>query len=1333
SPYKTFRVDVPRGSHSFDWIYKKDFSTSHGEDRARLQLLEISGSDYADRECHNCFGISSNAADGRCEQCERDEYAEVVSTSSRCVPCPAGYWASPGSVGSSSCHERRACTAQDVEATYAAIQDTAGQGGATPGPICRGNLTMARVRWRQPMTCNPKRPGSIALQDVSSTGELGEQQPCPPCQPHEWRPTGSACEPLRSQSCPPGLHALPERVVSYWHVWPRNFTGWIWGAGGEDTEDQSHGWQLSRNGAAAVVGTAFIGGGGAEIVSLINSEARADQACLTMDVTLESRGVLRFFVEVQPSWAWGQAAALYVDHEPRIVQFSEDEEEPAAVREIVLNLEAGQHAITWVWRYDWAMEDDEEPGDSDYGVELDEEEVKVETAPAGSGLRLLNISVTNVAGAGSGSCRHCPAGQGLPSPSSATCQPCPPGRSSTDYTSGIAKEDSGTCKPCPAGRSSSGDGGLGSESCRDCGPGLQSLEGAGYCEPLASIGHWSSHAIEAAWHIGQAAVLNSASNSGLRMVRIEDRVFYIDLFTPRQRPDGPSFEFEAEGATATAASQPLASLAFWWEWLPPREELIGYLDSGCEARGGSYVRAVGDVIEGIDVADPSADGPTGLWASFSGLCEETGSAPRVRRAQIFLHCDLFQSPEDLSLSFMDGMRPSSEDGRSCEDFALEWRTSAACPVCSESSWRPVFAGGCEETGRKVTYMADPPCSGGAPAPKDRWQPCPGPVDLLMLGHGAQKRDRLVSERVVYIEFSIFNAHVFVSAVFVSCMLCIVHRMCMCTVQQKRKLQHCADVMQLGCYTHLELYRRLGTWYWRKELTGGLELPGHHPSASAQVGSEAFSAMNFCAQPTVLRTDVQVVGHPFPHQQGLPNMLHQPAWLGADCKAQHCQAMMVPPYAVSTMGATWGQAEPAYVPCDAGLLLESSFCRGISGGSGVSTDSTAGGRAERSSKGAISKLQEFVQSSKTFPLPSSCQVLQWSHENRMVGSSLQFRASTAFILDGVPHHVLGGWWPSKKQAQRDTAERALSFFVGRYGEELQPQGTLVKPLNGQGEDAHDAGQELSQGLEGRDDVAFLERFCAGQRLRWSFRWEATPEDPLQVCNCEALCKASVELEFLGAPHMFTGRACSSKVFPAPDPGSPGSPGDPAITPSRSCRRHETKILKESACADTARRVLWYLQCPGYEQLFEADKELIKTMAEDIPEPSPGAWPPSPGGFVGTPTTAACDSDGVGSDISPGQSPEQSPLQSAWPADLLERKTAVMRLQNQLQKMFSKQLTPGMSVWSWRYEKTPSDATLCRASVHLPFINRTFTGDWAKGHQAAQLLACHALSSFLAKDL
>eukprot|EP00931_Biecheleriopsis_adriatica_P034565 TRINITY_DN1994_c0_g1_i2.p1 TRINITY_DN1994_c0_g1~~TRINITY_DN1994_c0_g1_i2.p1 ORF type:complete len:454 (+),score=95.26 TRINITY_DN1994_c0_g1_i2:87-1448(+) len=365
------------------------------------------------------------------------------------------------------------------------------------------------------------------------------------------------------------------------------------------------------------------------------------------------------------------------------------------------------------------------------------------------------------------------------------------------------------------------------------------------------------------------------------------------------------------------------------------------------------------------------------------------------------------------------------------------------------------------------------------------------------------------------------------------------------------------------------------------------------------------------------------------------------------------------------------------------------------------------KLQRSSKGPISQLQEFVQSSKAHPLPSSCAVLQWSHENRMAGSSLQFRATTSFILDGVPHHVLGGWWASKKQSQRDAAERALTFFVGMCGQEIMKSADKM-PSDGLvgGEASTSSPADLSN-LE--RDVMTLQRFLGDSvEVSWNCRWEAQKDLP--HLDMEALCRSSVEFNYLGVPHVFAGKLCRSKA---------------------------------AARADTARRVLWYLHCPGYECLFEADQERVKTLAQVIPEPVAGMWPPGQvfqeAGYVmlgaASPVSTVASSSAHDFDSSsPASSPSASPGQRKHGAqpEVLERKTTVMRLQNRLQKIFAKQLTPGKSVWSWRYDKNDQDGSF-QASVHIDLLDKTFSGGWAPTHQAAQMEACQKLWAFLDEDI
>jgi len=319
--------------------------------------------------------------------------------------------------------------------------------------------------------------------------------------------------------------------------------------------------------------------------------------------------------------------------------------------------------------------------------------------------------------------------------------------------------------------------------------------------------------------------------------------------------------------------------------------------------------------------------------------------------------------------------------------------------------------------------------------------------------------------------------------------------------------------------------------------------------------------------------------------------------------------------------------------------------------------------EVASKGAISQLQEFVQGAKLYPMPPNCPVLQWEYDTRMIGTALEFRATVAFLLDGVPHHTVGVWKPSKKLAQRDAAERALGLFVNRWGElAALDQASPSSPATLGMEAGGRRGPCPADGEEELDARAQLEDFCSRLAAvpspsppHWSHRWDGD------------LCQAFVEVRLLDVMHTFPGKPCKDQ---------------------------------EGAYRDAARRVLWYLQCPGFEDAFEPDVEYVRAAAQTIPEPS-ASW--------------AKDGD--------SEAEEQQ---------LAERKTTIMRVQNRLQQAYARQLEAGTSVWYWSYERDPKDRgwpPLFRATVHVPLAARTFAGAWLRGQREAQIDTCAQITEFL----
>lgn len=309
--------------------------------------------------------------------------------------------------------------------------------------------------------------------------------------------------------------------------------------------------------------------------------------------------------------------------------------------------------------------------------------------------------------------------------------------------------------------------------------------------------------------------------------------------------------------------------------------------------------------------------------------------------------------------------------------------------------------------------------------------------------------------------------------------------------------------------------------------------------------------------------------------------------------------------------------------------------------------------ESASKGAISMLQEFVQSSQTFSVPSNYSVLQWTIDSQMAdAATLEFRAIVVFLLEGVPHHVAGMWQPKKRDAQRDAAERALNLFVGKWSEQIASTAHGATPMDN---------QKISPSVEVQTiEEDLLHKYCqqsdacCGTPPSWIVTWDA------------GACQATVSITLLGVPHQFAGAAqCSA----------------------------------EAARVDAAKRVLWYLQCPGFQDLYEPHPAAAAIVSGKIPS-APANWA----------------RDSVSDDA----------------LEVAERKTAIMRVQNRLQQTFSQQLRPGLSVWTWSYEMDPKDEdwpVLCCASVNIPIIGKTFTGDWRRGQRDAQLDAIRQVTTFL----
>eukprot|EP00746_Dinoflagellata_sp_MGD_P016104 gnl/MRDRNA2_/MRDRNA2_136164_c0_seq1.p1 gnl/MRDRNA2_/MRDRNA2_136164_c0~~gnl/MRDRNA2_/MRDRNA2_136164_c0_seq1.p1 ORF type:complete len:412 (-),score=84.03 gnl/MRDRNA2_/MRDRNA2_136164_c0_seq1:374-1438(-) len=313
-------------------------------------------------------------------------------------------------------------------------------------------------------------------------------------------------------------------------------------------------------------------------------------------------------------------------------------------------------------------------------------------------------------------------------------------------------------------------------------------------------------------------------------------------------------------------------------------------------------------------------------------------------------------------------------------------------------------------------------------------------------------------------------------------------------------------------------------------------------------------------------------------------------------------------------------------------------------------------------GPISQLQEYVQSDWLHPVPSHRPILHWSFDTRMGHSMiLEFRAMVSFTLEGILHHAAGSWQTSKKSAQRDAAQRVLWLAMDQWSK-YSNDGGSAKTYN-----------EIKMNCEGNPERT-LEMFAAmlpkpgtvgakGKNQK-TMDWRMVSEDGKNF-------QAVADFDIFGVRHTFPGSFCRSKA---------------------------------EAKDDCARRILWYLKCPGYENEFEVDCDSV-IFSEPPPLPNESLW--------------QRDGNNVEVDVA-------SDAQRL----IAEQKTLLMRVQNRLQKAYVHQLPTGASVWDWSYEFS-SDAKdkLCRAWVKIHIADKEFKGDWCRGQKKAQFDACERVQEFL----
>jgi len=478
------------------------------------------------------------------------------------------------------------------------------------------------------------------------------------------------------------------------------------------------GWRLSHDGSHAEVGSAF--GGGTELLAALPAGTRVEASVLHFDVILSAPGNLTTFVKAWPLSVWGRRAKVRVDGSDITKGGIKGVSTRVNGNEVSISvpLAAGEHRVTWLWQY-----------------ELDLAEVDDAKAVMVSGLQLLNISVTQARGAGFVRCESCPPGFSA-SLTTSSCMPCEAGTSTTLYRTIRAPEAVSFCTLCPKGRSS----GAGSAECEMCGRGLSSSAGASTCVPKpflrlredkSSLQSWDVGALSAAW-FGHNITTTSAMAETAQAFTVDGHQYYFSMFVLSREPLSSS-----EGRYLQSADP---SRSFLWEELPPHGVSpsagvagVGFCDGNTR-----LIRSVAETLS--EIMPVTGKSMTGIWARYSGMCN-SGYGSRLRRTQIFFRCDPWAASNVEGASTLDlaatalsrgsqtglkemrflGKHPQS--AHSCEDFTLEWRTSAACPLCRLEDFIPVASSGCEWFGRgqRIAYVSQRLCSGGIARPQAYWE------------------------------------------------------------------------------------------------------------------------------------------------------------------------------------------------------------------------------------------------------------------------------------------------------------------------------------------------------------------------------------------------------------------------------------------------------------------------------------------------------------------------------------------------------------------------------------------------------------------------------------
>eukprot|EP01104_Vermistella_antarctica_P015929 TRINITY_DN5332_c0_g2_i1.p1 TRINITY_DN5332_c0_g2~~TRINITY_DN5332_c0_g2_i1.p1 ORF type:complete len:1839 (+),score=349.04 TRINITY_DN5332_c0_g2_i1:125-5641(+) len=430
--FKTMTYPLEKGFHTLKWIYRKDWATAGGEDRAMLDMVEVAGLRLTDNECSPCPGGTHSAEKGSsvCPPCKVNHYASASGGLRFCAKCPDDEFSYMGAYG---CEKRDACTELDATTTYTNCED--------------GKRTKS-VAWLRPRICNNDLDGAYTLpQD--------EEVECMACNPGQWRKPGTdRCQTCNEGEYSDGLVACapcPDGTAAEKGIFYTNFDSWseLPNLYSNCTGDCGEGgWRMT----AASVDSGI--GHGSTFESWLQMTFEADYMgeisfLYSFDCSLDP--CIADFVVADVTEKILSSNDPHVDtsseeYEEWQERESWDESDPKKALHLYKHKLTSTGIHTMYWSF----------GGVNFGpVERNDRII------------LHEIRVTGTRTGGASSCEVCP--PGTKSLDKKTCYPCRVGQSSPGGTD--------ECSDCPENTFNDVEGGV----CQDCGHGATAPKGSTEC------------------------------------------------------------------------------------------------------------------------------------------------------------------------------------------------------------------------------------------------------------------------------------------------------------------------------------------------------------------------------------------------------------------------------------------------------------------------------------------------------------------------------------------------------------------------------------------------------------------------------------------------------------------------------------------------------------------------------------------------------------------------------------------------------------------------------------------------------------------------------------